>query len=180
MKRMEWAAVSLSVVVAVASSRVAHADEATAARKVSVTWSPIHLVLPVVELAAELSVAPQIGVGVILGAGRVSDSLDTITATALEAGAQFNYYFMRPFSGLHAGGEVVYLHLGDVEQDSTASASGLSLGPYVGYKVMTSIGFTFVAQGGVTFAAYRASNLSQSQSERRVFPLINLNIGWSF
>jgi hypothetical protein len=162
------------------SSRAAHADDAPAPRKVSVTWSPIHLALPLVELAAELSIAPHIGVGVIAGAGRVSDATDTITATAVEVGGQFNYYFTRSFSGLHAGGEVMYLHLGDVEQDATVTASGLSLGPYVGYKVLTSIGFTFVAQGGVAFAAYGASSSTQSQSERKVFPLLNLNIGWSF
>jgi hypothetical protein len=180
MKSARWVTVMASLTLTMLSSRAAHADDTSGARKVTVTWSPIHLVLPVVEVAAELSVAPNIGVGVIAGVGRVSDSTNTITATAFEAGGQFNYYFMRSFSGLHAGAELLYLHLGDVEQDTTATASGLSLGPYVGYKVLTSIGFTFVAQGGVAFAAYSASSSTQSQSERKIFPLLNLNVGWSF
>ena len=64
------------------------------------------------RLEAEYNIAPRMGIGLILGAGRVSDESDTITATAFEAGAQYNYYFMKPFAGLHAGTEVLYLTLG--------------------------------------------------------------------
>jgi hypothetical protein len=149
-------------------------------QKVSISWSPVHLVLPVVEIEGEFSPAPHIGVGVILGAGRVSNADDTVTATAIEGGAQFNYYFMHKFSGLHAGAEVVYLHAGDVEQDATLSGAGISAGPYAGYKVLTSFGFTFVAQLGVQVVYISAENTVDMKSETKFSPLLNLNVGWSF
>jgi hypothetical protein len=147
---------------------------------ISVTWSPIHLALPVVELEGEYNVAPNMGVGLILGAGRVSDSMDTVTATAYEVGGQFNYYFMNRFDGLHGGAELLYITAGDVEQDSSITATGLSAAGYVGYKLMTSIGFTFVAQGGVAYYVAQAESSTAMAEQKKVYPLINLNIGWSF
>jgi hypothetical protein len=147
---------------------------------VSVSWSPVHLVLPVVEIEGELSPAPHVGVGVILGAGKVSNADDTVTATAIEGGAQFNYYFMRNFSGLHGGVEVIYLHASDVPQDATVSAAGISAGPYAGYKVLTDFGFTFIAQLGVQMLYVSASNTVDMKSETKFGPLLNLNLGWSF
>jgi hypothetical protein len=149
-------------------------------QKISITWSPIHLVLPVVELEGEYNVAPNMGVGVIFGAGRVSDEANTITATAYEVGGQFNYYFLRPFSGLHGGAEVLYLSAGDIEQDMSVTATGLSVAGYVGYKVMTSFGLTFVAQGGVAYYAVKAESSTAMANDKKVYPLINLNLGWSF
>ena len=148
--------------------------------QVTVTWSPIHLVLPLVELEGEYNVAPHMGVGAIIGAGRVSSEDDTVTATAIEAGAQLNYYFLDRFSGLHAGLEGIYLHLGDVEQDTTASGAGFAVGPYAGYKLMTSVGITFVAQLGVSYLAFNAKTSTQSSSDSKISPLLNLNVGWSF
>jgi hypothetical protein len=150
------------------------------AQKVSITWSPIHLVLPVVELEGEYNVAPNLGVGLIFGAGRVSDKTNTITATAYEVGGQLNYYFLRPFEGLHGGAEVLYLNAGDVEQDMSITATGLSVAGYAGYKLMTSFGFTFVAQAGVAYYAIQASSSTAMASDKKVYPLINLNLGWSF
>lgn len=146
------------------------------------TWSPVHIAIGVVELEGEYNVAPKLGVGVVAGAGRVSDSMNTITATAYEIGGQLNYYFMKPFSGLHGGVEALYLTLGDVAQDSSVTAAGLSVGGYVGYKVLTSFGLTFVAQGGVAYAAVKAESSSSNAmaSEKNVYPLVNLNLGWSF
>ncbi len=162
------------VVMALGGTAAAEGERA------SVSWSPVHLVLPVVELEAEFNVEPHMGVGVIGAVGRVSDESNTITATAYEIGGQYNYYFMKPFAGLHAGGEVLYLSLGDIEQDSSVTGTGLSLGAYVGYKVLTSFGFTFVAQGGVAYLAVEAESSTSMTSEKRVYPLVNLNVGWSF
>jgi hypothetical protein len=147
---------------------------------VTISMSPIHLIFPVLEVETEFKAHPRIGVGLILAGGRVSDENDTITATAYEIGAQVNYYFLKPFAGLHAGVEAVYLSLGDVMQDSSVTAEGLSIGPYVGYKVQTSLGFAFIAQGGVQFLAIRAESSSAMASDRKVSVLLNLNVGWSF
>jgi hypothetical protein len=170
---------ALAIVLVLAFASSARAEDPP--QKVTVSWSPIHLVLPVVEVGGEFNAAPHIGGGLILGAGRVTNEDETVTATVYEVGGQFNYYFLRPFHGLHAGAEAIYVHAGDVAQDSSVTATGLSLGPYVGYKVLTSIGFTFVAQAGVAFLTLKGERSGVQQSMARdVFPLINLNIGWSF
>ena len=174
------------VVVAIMCSAgvaVAEGEQAAASGKnefATVSWSPAHLMLPMVELEAEVNVVPHVGIGVIAGFGRVSDEMKTVTATAYELGGQASYYFMRPFSGLHGGVEAMYMTVGDIAQDSTLSGEGLSLGGYVGYKLLTSIGFTFVAQGGVAYLAVKAESSTATAMEKRVYPLINLNIGWSF
>lgn len=152
-------------------------------KRVAITVSPIHLAMPIAELTVEFRPAAHIGVAVIGGYGRVSSaegSTPMITATAYEAGAQFNYYFLRDFAGLHAGAEVLYLHLGEVEQDLSVTAAGLVAGPYVGWKYMASVGFTFVAQLGVQAGLIRADSATASAEENRVFPLLNLNLGWAF
>ena len=148
---------------------------------VAITFSPVHLVFPIVEITGELKLAPHIGGGITLGAGRVSSEDKSINARAYEAGGQLNYYFMAAFEGLHAGAELLYLKLDDVAQDLTATGEGLSLGPYVGYKLDTSVGFTFVIQGGVGVLAVKATNSGNAPvTDKRAFPLLNLNLGWSF
>jgi hypothetical protein len=173
-------AILLSGGVAAAQGDQVPAQSKPDDEQATVTWSPVHLALPVVELEGEYRVAPHIGVGVIAGIGRVSDSSDMVTATAYEIGGQFNYYFMKPFSGLHGGVEALYLTVGDVAQDSSVTADGLSVGGFVGYKLLTSFGFTFVAQGGIAYLAVNAESSSAMVNEKKVYPLINLNIGWSF
>lgn len=167
---------ALLVVAALATS--ARAEEPS--KRVSVTFSPVHLVFPIVELAGDVMVAPHMGATLILGGGRISNEEKTLTASAYEVGAQFNYYFLSAFDGLHAGAELLYVGVDDVDQDSTVTAAGLSVGPYVGYKLMTSIGFTFIAQGGIAYAAYKAESSTQTASDKKVYPLVNLNVGWSF
>jgi hypothetical protein len=133
-------------------------------KRVAITVSPIHLAMPIAELTVEFRPAAHIGVAVIGGYGRVSSaegSTPMITATAYEA-------------------EVLYLHLGEVEQDLSVTAAGLVAGPYVGWKYMASVGFTFVAQLGVQAGLIRADSATASAEENRVFPLLNLNLGWAF
>ena len=158
---------------------VAHA-EPEPERAVSVTFSPVHLVLPMAEVEIEGRVAPHLGVAAIGGIGRITSN--NITATAYEAGVQGNYYFLRDFAGLHAGVEVMYLSLGDVDVDSSVTADGFTAGPYVGYKGVFSFGLTLTAQLGVDFvvAHAKSSTTQQMASEKTVLPLLNLNAGWSF
>jgi hypothetical protein len=66
-----------------------------------------------------------------------------------------------------------------------ATGEGLAVGPMVGYKLITSGGFTFVVQGGAEYVAIAAqandtNGNSAQDSEKRWIPLLNLNIGWSF
>jgi hypothetical protein len=146
----------------------------------SLTFSPLHLALPLVEVTAEYNVARHTGIAVIGGVGKVTSG--NVTASAYEAGGQLNYYLLRNFSGLHAGVEAMYMHLDNVNIDSSVTAGGLSIGPYLGYKVAASFGLTLIAQLGVDFLAAKASSTMSTQTvhDRTVFPLLNLNLGWSF
>ncbi len=138
----------------------------------------LHLVLPVVEINVEANVAPQVGVAGILGVGRVSQDNPPLTATVVEGGLQGMYYFFRPFSGLHAGVEAIYLHLGNVDIDSSATAAWLAAGPFLGWKFLTKIGFTAVIQAGAEFALVHADANGGTAKRRAVYPLLNLNFGY--
>jgi hypothetical protein len=149
-------------------------------RQVTVTMSPIHLVFPIVEAMVEFQPAPHFGVAVLGALGRVTDKNTDLSGTAMEIGGQVVYYPMHRFRGLHVGAEVLYVNISDIDLDSSATGEGLAVGPLVGYKVLTRSGFTFLAQGGAQVAVIRAETTNQMASERKVFPLVNLNLGWSF
>jgi hypothetical protein len=159
-------------------------------RTVSLTMSPIHLLLPVFELMLEARPVDHLGLALIGGAGSVksSSSSGSEKFSAYELGAQVVWYPMKPFHGLVVGAEALYVK---VESDELSegevrgSGTGLAVGPLVGYKVLTSGGFTFVAQGGLEYIAVqaeasdKAGNSSEADDSRWI-PLVNLNLGWSF
>lgn len=148
-------------------------------RSFSATISPLHLPLPLLELTGEYRVQPKISAALILGVGRVSDTNGTAHGGAFEVGAQGSYYLMQSFRGLHVGVEVLYVHISDVTTDSSLTGAGVALGPFVGWKYIHRSGFTFVGQAGLDVGVVEASNASTSQKDRKVFPLLNLNVGWS-
>lgn len=160
-------------------------------RSVSITFSPIHLLLPVLEGEVEVRPVDHFGVAALVGYGTVtaSDGLgNDYRFHALELGGQLVAYPMHEFDGLQLGAEILYVKVDnsdDPAQDVRGVAEGLALGPMVGYKLLTSSGFTFVAQGGFEYVAYDAqandsTGNSSSGSDNRLIPLLNLNLGWSF
>lgn len=145
----------------------------------SITFSPVHLVLPVAELTAELKVAPKMGVAVILGAGSVTPENSDNSVTVFEAGISPRYYVWGDFrNGVELGIEAVYVH-GSADSDfmSSATAEGLAVGPYAGYKWVSSIGLTLEAQLGAQYLTLRG-DVSDDSSDVAV--LLNLQVGWSF
>jgi hypothetical protein len=146
----------------------------------TISFSPLHLALPMLEAEAEVQATPHVGAGLILGGGRATDSSKTVTGTAYEAGLQLNWYAFAPFSGAHLGLEGMYLRLSDVMDDPFAHASGLSVGAYVGYKLQTGAGFALVAQLGVQYVAATGATSTRTIGDSDVAPLLNLNAGWSF
>jgi hypothetical protein len=127
----------------------------------------------------------KLGVAVIAGLGRYSDSSNgvSISATAVEAGAQARYYVVGDFRhGMELGAELLYLHLSD--DRLSASGEGLAIGPFVGYKFTADFGFTFDGQLGFEYIAGRATasngTTTASNSRSSYIPLLNLNVGWSF
>lgn len=149
-------------------------------RVFSLTISPIHLFLPVVELTGEARVHDKVGIALVGGAGKYSDpNISGISATVIEAGGQVRAYVIGDFRhGMQVGGEVLYVHLND---DRVAiSGEGLAIGPFLGYKIMIDAGFTFDAQVGFEHISARASSSTSTANDRSFIPLLNLNVGWSF
>ena len=158
----------------------------------SITLSPFHLVLPMGELTGEYRVTDKIGVAAILGVGQVKTKMVTVSGTredsffAIDAGAQFRYYPVGNFiHGMQLGAEILFVYVNLNETDSTsASGTGLAIGPFVGYKIATDIGFTFDAQLGFDYLAVQGtasdSGVSVAESDSRFGLLLNLNVGWSF
>ncbi|HET6284828.1 MAG TPA: hypothetical protein VFH73_27980 [Polyangia bacterium] len=149
-------------------------------RSFSLTISPLHLISPILELTGEIRAADKLGIAVVAGAGKFSDTINgiKISATALEAGAQFRYYVLGDFhSGMQLGAELLYLHLSDT--NLSATGQGVAIGPFVGYKYTADVGFTFDGQFGVERLITDAPS-SSTASTKRWFPLLNVNVGWSF
>jgi hypothetical protein len=182
----------LTAVVIVALPATAAAQEPVKeTRLASVTFSPIHLIFPIVEVTGEFAVHPKIGVAGIVGYGSIpfqSTLANTERLTAWEVGAHFNYYVIGTFDhGMQLGAEAMYMRIAQPSSGTakvSLGADGFTVGPYVGYKIITNIGFTFEANLGFQYLAARAkasdNTTTATASDKRILPLLNLNIGWSF
>ncbi len=159
---------------------------------VGITISPLHLILPVVELTVEPRLTNKISVAAIVGYGSIKQDVlfESFRFKVYELGGQFRYYVLGDYRhGMQLGAELLYIKVStDGNSTGTIKVSGigegLAAGPFVGYKIATRVGFTFDAQLGAEFAVVRAhasdSSSSASNSDSKVFPLLNLNVGWSF
>jgi hypothetical protein len=168
---------ALSLVLAIGSAQAA--DKTVDDFKASITLSPLHLVMPLVEVTGEFKLADRVGLAVIGGAGRVEDY------PVWEAGAQGRFYALGSFrGGLELGAELLALGVSVEEGGVTGTGVGLAMGPFVGGKYITDIGFTIDGQlgGSVVFASAQATDgtSTESQGSRTLTPLLNLNLGWSF
>ncbi len=150
----------------------------------ALTLSPIHLVLPFVELTGEFKLADKIGLAVIAGAGTVKvtgTSVDT-RVSVFEGGMSFRYYAIGDFRhGMQIGAEAIYLYASASKGSISASVNGAAVGPFIGYKYTARGGFTFDSQLG--FARVGLAGRSNDGDKNSVSgwgPLLNLNIGWSF
>jgi len=162
----------------------------------SLTFSPFHLLLPMFRVGAELKLIPHLGVAVFGGIGwleleetRSDGSKGSYSAAAYLAGGQLIGYPARRFDGIAAGAQVQYVRVdaqGKVDETSVAgAASGFAVGPFLGYKWITQIGFTVSLQGGVQYLAIRAHGTNAdggrgAAKDSRVAPIANADIGWSF
>ncbi|MGA9524070.1 MAG: hypothetical protein WBV82_21595 [Myxococcaceae bacterium] len=186
MRRSWWVvAASLASSVAMAEESTppasvnAPASEEDREHKVAVTFSPIHLFMPIFEVTGEFRAANKIGLAAVVGVGSVND------VAVVETGGQFRFYPIGNFNhGMQLGAEIQYVFATASSGDIFAVAGGLSAGPFIGYKIATNVGFTFEAQAGVAVntvnASASGSGVSTSSTTSSVGPLLNLNIGWSF
>jgi hypothetical protein len=162
-------------------------------RYVSLTFSPLHLLSPIVELQVEGMVTPHFGLAALGGYGTIkatsaNSTLDDTRFTAYELGLQLVGYPLRDFSSLQLGAELLWLKISTDSlegREISGNAGGLAIGPFIGYKLLTSGGFTFFAQGGFQYIAAQADvadtegNTGHDEAST-IIPLLNLNIGWSF
>jgi hypothetical protein len=155
-------------------------------RRFSLTFSPVHLVLPVVEVTGELRAADRVGVAVVAGAGTVPiEGLDE-RVFAYEIGAQGRFYLLGDFDGgLQVGAEALWLGASSDDVDGVeAVAAGLAIGPFAGYKHTFSFGLTLDGQVGAQYIAIAAEasdgDRTETEADQDVIVLLNLNVGWSF
>src|SRR5438874_13063933 len=94
----------ICIAAAVASMFVAQAGSPREIRRdadrnvehtISVTFSPIHLVFPILEVTGEYRIDDKMGVAAIVGAGQIS--LLGSAFTVAELGGQFRYYVLGSF-----------------------------------------------------------------------------------
>jgi hypothetical protein len=171
-------------------------------RKLTVMWAPIMLVAPIGEFTAEYRVADKLGVSLELGLGRRTFTAVMTDLTGkeigridepgneVEAGAQVRYYVLGSFThGMELGGQILEEYVKFKEPFPPgivgAAAGGLTVGPFVGYKVATRLGFTFEGQLGARYAAVMPpiQGMGTYQSlgmPDRWVPLLHLNVGWTF
>lgn len=141
----------------------------------SITVSPIHLILPLLEVTGELRLADKVGAAGIFGVG------SSAGVALIEVGGQGRYYLLGNFRrGLMLGGEVLFVAGSRADPGGITRGGGLQLGPFIGYKWISRVGFTFDTQFGLTFYVIRANNSSNSVETGGTGILINLNFGWSF
>ncbi len=164
-------------------------------RTKSLTVSPVHLGIGVLELMAEIRLQPNMSVAVIGGYGVQTQKLMVATATGpesqdvditvIELGAQGRYYLLGDFRhGLNVGLELLYLHGSASVETVSAVATGLAAGPFLGYKFISSFGLTVdLRLGYSTFLITGEAtdgNTTQTESQKDQVPIVNLNFGWSF
>ncbi len=151
------------------------------------------MIAPILQLTGEARVVPHFGISVLAGYGELGvDTTDSfgdrqsVKVKVYELGARAIGYPLKNFKSLQLGAQLLYLHV-DTENlnDVSGTGAGAAIGPFIGYKLITEAGFTFLAQGGFQYLAARADahdsfGNSASDTDSRFLPLLNLDIGWSF
>lgn len=156
---------------------------------ITVMLAPIRLVIPVGEVTVEYRIMDQLGVSIELGGGKrtISTGNTDVTGTELEGGAQVRYYLLGDFhKGVELGAEILDEYVKFKEPlpagVAGAAAGGVTVGPFVGYKIATHVGFTFEGQLGARYLAVDPVVAGQGMPtiDSRWMPLLHLNVGWSF
>lgn len=147
--------------------------------RASITFSPVHLLVPMLEVQGEFRVHDRVGVAAIGGFGRTSG------LSLFEGGLSARAYPLGDFDhGLQLGAEATYLGAMGTVGGVQAAGTGLTAGPFAGYKIAARFGLTFELQLGYQWMAVgaRAQSGGVTATEEQVDSgvLLNLNLGWSF
>lgn len=138
---------------------------------VSITTSPIHLLIPIVEVTAEFRVDDRVG---IAGIGGIGSTLGILIG---EVGASGRYYPFGDFDhGMQLGAEAIFVAAGTSPNGTTVLGGGIAAGPFLGYKIAARFGLTFEIQLGAAIVGVGAGG----ETDVGLGPILNLNLGWSF
>ncbi len=145
-----------------------------------------------VELTGEWRYTDKIGLAAIVGLGRatVEDEGAGYDLGLFDLGGQAYYCLLGDFDhSLQLGMEAFFLGLNGADRYNgsiSARLQGLSVGPFLGYKLALRSGFTVVVQAGAAVFAstvhadYDESDTEYDERGALLYPLANLNLGWSF
>lgn len=184
---MRNAALSLTLLALLLATPAAASERANRLHSVAITFSPLHLIFPVLEVTGEFRVHRKVGLAAIIGGGTIGSHLvDNFDGYLLEFGASVRWYAVGDFDhGMQVGLEVLYAFLSSSTESVAAVGNGVGLAPFIGYKITAGVGFTFDAQVGpsIMFATAKAASSSgntASEEDIAIGVMLNLNIGWAF
>ncbi|MBI5325443.1 MAG: hypothetical protein HZB41_09270 [Ignavibacteriae bacterium] len=141
----------------------------------TITISPIHLIMPVVELMGEFALKPTVSIALIGGLGTYEGF------SVYEIGGQLNFYLTGNFDqGMQAGIEILHASVSGEVQNISGVGQGLSIGPFIGYKGAYDFGLSIDLQLGIGIMTARAEAGGSTASANATAPFLNFNLGWSF
>jgi hypothetical protein len=165
-------------------------------RNVGITFDPLSLLYPIFQMHVDVRLSDDFGIGVIGGYGKAKVDYIAIGNEAAppptplwQIGAKAMYYAQGDFEGgLHVGVEALYTHakLEGRTALGTGSigglAAGLTVGPFIGWKLVTRAGFTFDSAIGVGMIAskQKSSDPDAPTDDRSAVLISHLLIGWTF
>lgn len=168
----------------------------------TVTAGVAKLAWPAVSLDYERRLARKVGVGGFVGFGRYNPKVfnlfdlgggnpfEEATFKFREVGLRANLYAIGGFKhGMVLGLTVHNRRLSYEEDGAEASVAGTIIGPHIGYKLITSPGFTLGFLGGIGYHAVgdikveSGDNSATLENPLEEFPVMtfgSINAGWSF
>ena len=154
---------------------------------VAVSISPLHLILPMVELQAEYLAHPKFSASLIGGYGSIEAKNswgETLKLDVLEVGTQARGYFYGTSEGGAYGGlEVLYISIDGGSAYGFGVGSGTSVGGFAGYK-WTWENFFIDLNGGLASIVITAEATDGAETakeeKRKTGALLNFGLGLSF
>lgn len=135
--------------------------------KFSLMVAPLLIFIP--ELTGELRIGDKFAVAAAVGAGAFPDGSGDIVVL----GGQVVYYAVGSFNhGMQLGPHVLLETSSDRRSGTVETADSVYAGAFVGYKLVTRVGFTVNAQVSVL--------ASEGSYGVELVPLPNLKLGWTF
>ena len=164
-------------------------------RHVTIEFEPLHLLYPIVQFGVEAAVADEFGVLVFGGSGKaLVDGTDGLytgpdKASVWEVGGELRYYATGEFGfgGMHVGLEALFMHA-TIDGPAILAggavgglAAGFTVGPNLGWKLVTRGGFTVDSSIGVGLRAVKqTTDANAPKDDTSAVLLTSLAIGWTF